>query len=39
MQRTRHALGISNELYDRVLNKWNRYDRKIDNKVSGASAN
>jgi DNA adenine methylase len=30
--------GYPNELYDRVLKKWNRYDREIDNKVSGARA-
>jgi len=29
--------GYPNELYDQTLNGWTRYDRKIDNKVSGAS--
>jgi len=27
--------GYPNELYDQALGGWNRYDRKIDNKVSG----
>lgn len=27
--------GYPNELYDQTLNGWTRYDRKIDNKVSG----
>ena len=29
--------GYPNELYDQTLDGWTRYDRKIDNKVSGAS--
>ena len=28
--------GYPNELYDRMLYDWNRCDREIDNKVSGA---
>ncbi len=28
--------GYPNDLYDRILHDWNRHDRKIDNKVSGA---
>ena len=28
--------GYPNKLYDRTLHDWNRHDRKIDNKVSGA---
>jgi hypothetical protein len=28
--------GYRNKLYDRTLHDWNRHDRKIDNKVSGA---
>ncbi|MGD9126640.1 MAG: DNA adenine methylase [Planctomycetia bacterium] len=28
--------GYPNELYDRKLSDWNRHDREIDNKVSGA---
>jgi len=28
--------GYPNELYDQALGGWNRHDRKIDNKVSGA---
>ena len=27
--------GYPNELYDQALSGWNRYDRKLDNKVSG----
>ena len=27
--------GYPNELYDQALNGWTRYDRTIDNKVSG----
>ncbi len=27
--------GYPNELYDQALDGWTRYDRKIDNKVSG----
>ena len=27
--------GYPNELYDQTLSGWTRYDRKIDNKVSG----
>ena len=29
--------GYPNELYDQALDGWTRHDRKIDNKVSGAS--
>ena len=29
------AVGYPNELYDEALNGWTRYDRTIDNKVSG----
>jgi len=30
--------GYPNELYDQMLCDWNRHDREIDNKVSGASS-
>jgi DNA adenine methylase len=30
--------GYPNELYDKTLQGWNRHDREIDNKVSGAAA-
>ena len=29
--------GYPNKLYDQTLSGWTRYDRTIDNKVSGAS--
>jgi len=29
--------GYPNKLYDQVLCDWNRHDRQIDNKVSGAN--
>ncbi len=28
--------GYPNKLYDKILHNWNRHDREIDNKVSGA---
>ncbi len=30
--------GYPNELYDQTLRDWNRHDREIDNKVSGAAS-
>ena len=30
--------GYPNELYDKRLKNWNRHDRQIDNKVSGAKS-
>ena len=29
------VIEYSKELYDQTLSAWTRYDRKIDNKVSG----
>jgi len=30
--------GYPDKLYDKTLRNWNRHDRKIDNKVSGANS-